>query len=73
MKCSSRRNCNVGGLPCPPDDLSASMKCSSRRNCNSMRSARGIAAGGACLNEVQLPKELQPLFFLMADDVKQPQ
>ena len=24
-----------------------------------MRSARGIAAGGACLNEVQLPKELQ--------------
>ena len=34
------------------------MKCSSRRNCSPPQSARGVSRHG--LNEVQLPKELQP-------------
>ena len=33
------------------------MKCSSRRNCN--RSIHDIRCNTGCLNEVQLPKELQ--------------
>ena len=35
------------------------MKCSSRRNCNEMV-LDGWAGVDGCLNEVQLPKELQP-------------
>ena len=34
MKCSSRRNCNVGVADVVVGGGRASMKCSSRRNCN---------------------------------------
>ena len=38
----------------------ASMKCSSRRNCDA-QAGRVLSLCG-CLNEVQLPKELRPVY-----------
>ena len=50
--------------------LVASMKCSSRRNCN-LSVDRMIRPPGGCLNEVQLPKELQLSRDLGAADLRQ--
>ena len=58
MKCSSRRNCNQGAHQDGVALGDASMKCSSRRNCNEAGVLWLVTTKG--LNEVQLPKELQP-------------
>ena len=59
MKCSSQRNCNLE-QDAPQDRYRASMKCSSRRNCNRpWRPSRWRRWWS--LNEVQFPKELQPV------------
>ena len=57
MKCSSRRNFDAVAAAVQVEGARASMKCSSRRDCKSGTSHS--AAGVACLNEVQFPKELQ--------------
>ena len=59
MKCSSRKNCNLGERALG-DDVAASMKCSSRKNCNSPTRGLPTKTTSTSLNEVQLSKELQP-------------
>ncbi len=59
MKCSSQRNCNRSPHVAVSAYPSASMKCSSQRNCNLQRDS--TLAQRRRLNEVQFPKELQPV------------
>ena len=47
------------------------MKCSSRRNCNCLDFGEVVGVGG--LNEVQLPKELQPIDIIKAISCYEPQ